>query len=42
MSLDTKGRFETGLKCLSTFGSSEFFSEGVLQRLISYMKEGCQ
>ena len=25
MSLDTKGGFETGLKCLSTFGSSEGF-----------------
>ena len=29
MSLDTKGRFKTGLKCLSTFGSSEdFFKRG--------------
>ena len=29
MSLETKGRFETGLKCLSTFGSSEgFFKRG--------------
>ena len=32
MSLDTKGRFETGLKCLSTFGSSEGFSKGALRR----------
>ena len=35
MSLDTKGRFETGLKCLSTFWSSE----GLLLFFLSFKRD---